>query len=56
MSCEGCMFAGRNAGCDFSYPCNTSGRPVAKKVSAEGKPKKEYKAKKNITTKEVKEI
>jgi hypothetical protein len=40
MSCEGCMFTTRNAGCDFSFPCNTSGKPIAKPTRVEDKDKK----------------
>lgn len=54
MSCVGCIFAGKGAGCDFSYACNTEGRPIAKPTPTENKSKKDHKAKKNATiTKEA---
>lgn len=44
MSCEGCMYGlSKEAGCDFSYACNTTGRPVQKRAQGEDTKKKKGK-------------
>jgi hypothetical protein len=30
MSCDGCMYNTKKAGCDYSYLCNTTGKPIRK--------------------------
>lgn len=45
MSCEGCIYGmAKEAGCDFSYPCNTTGRPIQKRAQGEDTKKKSKKA------------
>jgi hypothetical protein len=44
MSCEGCIYSiGKEATCDFSYSCNTTGRPVQKRTQGEDTNKKKSK-------------
>lgn len=46
MSCDGCLFNTKKAGCDYSYPCNTTKKPVRKIQEAEDSLKREKKRKK----------
>lgn len=40
MSCDNCMYAAAKAGCNFSYACNTTDRPIAKQETATKREKK----------------
>lgn len=40
MSCDGCMFNTKEAGCDYSFACNTTGKAIVKREPTEGKSKK----------------